>query len=80
VVQASIIIGASYIWTYTGTLEITARFLEESLGSQVIDCKFSEICGSIVLTIGPKSAPLLMGSSGRTQSAIQLSGYLVNIE
>jgi len=80
VTQASIKIGASYVWTDPGTLEITARFIEENLGSQVIDCKFSEINGSIVLTIGPKTAPLLMGSSGRTQSAIQLRGYLVNLE
>jgi hypothetical protein len=80
VAQASIKIGASYIWVDSGTLEITARFIEESLGSQVIDCKFSEISGSIVLTLGPKTAPLLMGSPGRAQSAIQLRGYLVNIE
>jgi hypothetical protein len=70
VAQASIKIGASYVWVDPGTLEITARFIEESLGSQVIDCKFSEISGSIVLTIGPNTAPILMSSPGRPQSAV----------
>jgi hypothetical protein len=80
VLQPSIKVGASFSWTDSSTLEITARFLEESLGSQVIVCKFSEIKGSMGVTIGPKSAPLQMGSPGRAQPAIQLRGVLVNIE
>ena len=76
----SIKVGTSYSWTDPGTLEITARFVEESLGTQVIVCKFSEINGSMGVTIGPKSAPLQMGSPGRAQPAIQLRGVLVNIE
>jgi len=80
VLQPSIKVGTSYSWTDPGTLEITARFVEESLGSQVIVCKFSEINGSMGVTIGPKSAPLQMGSPGRAQPAIQLRGVLVKIE
>ncbi len=78
--QASIKVGSSYSWTDSNTLEITARFVEESIGSQTIDCRFSEINGSVRLTIGPKTAPSLTGFPGRTQSAIQLRGVLVDIE
>jgi CubicO group peptidase (beta-lactamase class C family) len=80
VLQPSIKVGTSYSWTDSSTLEITARFVEESLGSQVIVCKFSEINGSMGVTIGPKSAPLQMGSPGRAQPVIQLRGVLVKIE
>lgn len=80
VLQPVIKVGTSYFWSEPGTLELTARFIEESLGSQVIVCKFSEINGSMGVTIGPKSAPLQMGSPGRAQTAIQLRGVLVNIE
>jgi hypothetical protein len=73
-------VGATYSWTDTATLEITARFVEESLGSQTIVCKFSDINGSIGVTIGPKSAPSLMGPPGRVQPAIQLRGVLVKLE
>lgn len=80
VLQPSIKVGTSYSWTDSSTLEITARFVEESLGSQVIVCKFSEINGSMGVTIGPKSAPLQIGPPGRVQPAIQLRGILVKIE
>jgi hypothetical protein len=80
VLQPVIKVGTSFFWSEPGTLEITARFIEESLGTQVIVCKFAEINGSMGVTIGPKSAPLQMGSPGRAQPAIQLRGVLVNIE
>jgi CubicO group peptidase (beta-lactamase class C family) len=80
VAQASIKVGASYSWTDSSTLELTARFVEESLGSQTIVCKFSEINGSLGVTIGPKPAPVLLGSPGRTQPAILLRGVLVDLE
>ena len=67
VLQPVIKVGTSYSWTDPGTLEITARFVEESLGTQAIVCRFSEINGSIGVTIGPKSAPGMMGSPGRAQ-------------
>lgn len=76
--QSSIKVGACYSWTDSGTLEITARFVEESLGSQTIVVKFSEADGFIVVTIGPKAGPSLIGFPGRGQSATQLRGALVN--
>ncbi len=78
--HSSVKVASSYSWTDPNTLEITARFVEESLGSQTIECKFSEINGSVVVTLGPKSGPALMGSPGRVQPSVQLRGVLVNIE
>jgi hypothetical protein len=80
VLQPTIKVGANYSWVDSSSLEITARFVEESLGAQIIVCKFSEINGSIRVTIGPRSEPFLLGYPGRVQSAIQLRGVLVNIE
>ena len=80
VLQPAVKVGASCSWTDSGTLEITARFVEESLGSQVIVCRFSEINGSMTVTIGPASAPFQMGSPGRAQPSIQLRGALVSLE
>lgn len=80
VLQPVIKVGTSYFWSEPGTLEITARFIEESLGAQAIVCRFSETNGSVGVTIGPKSAPGMMGSPGRAQpSAVQLRGTLVNL-
>jgi len=76
----SVKVASAYSWTDSGTLEITARFVEESLGSQTIECRFSEMNGSVTVTIGPKSAPALMGSPGRMQPVTPLRGVLVNIE
>lgn len=70
----------SYAWTDPNTLEITFRYVEESLGSQAIVCRFSEANGSIWVTIGPKAGPSLGGPQGRPQPAIQLRGNLVDIK
>ncbi len=70
----------SYSWTDANTLEITARYVEESLGSQAIVCRFSEMFGSTVVTIGPKAGPSMMGPPGRTQPAVQLRGTMVEIK
>lgn len=80
VLQPSVKVGSSYCWTDSKTLEITSRFVEESLGAQTIECRFSEINGSIGVTIGPKSAAPMVATAGRTQPAIQLRGVLVNLE
>ena len=80
VLQPSVKVGSSYCWTDSKSLEITSRFVEESLGAQTIECRFSEINGSIGVTIGPKSAPPMMASPGRVQPVVQLRGVLVNLE
>lgn len=81
VLQPVIKAGSVFSWTDSATLEITARFVEESLGAQTIVCRFSETYGSIAVTIGPKSTPGLIGSPGRVQpAAVQLRGILVSLE
>jgi len=80
VLQPVIKAGTSYLWSDPNTLEITARFIEESLGTQEIVCRFSVTAGSTGVTLGPKSAPGMMGSPGRAQPAMQLRGVLANIE
>ncbi len=78
--QASVKVAANYSWADSGTLEITARFVEESLGAQTIECKFSEINGSVGVTLGPKATPSPAGFPGRSQPAVLLRGMLVKVE
>ncbi len=78
--QTSVKVAAAYSWTDSGTLEITARFVEESLGPQTIECKFSEINGSVGVTLGPKTPPAGAGLPGRSQSAPLLRCVLVKVE
>ena len=81
VLQPVIKVGTSYFWSEPNTLEITARFIEESLGTQAIVCRFTETGGAVGVNIGPKSAPGMMGSPGRAQPpAVQLRGTLVNFD
>lgn len=60
---------AAYTWTDNNTLELTARFVEESLGSEAIILKFSEEGGSISVNMtrkgsrlpaGPQSSPVVL--------------------
>ena len=78
--QTSVKVAANYSWTDSGTLEITARFVEESLGPQTIECKFSEIKSSVGVTIGPKATSSPAGLTGRSQPAVLLRGMLVKVE
>ena len=80
VLKPTIKVAAGYSWTDSSTLEIAARFVEESLGEQIIVCRFFEINGSVGVTIGPKSQPFQMSSQGRAQTSIQLRGVMVDIE
>jgi CubicO group peptidase (beta-lactamase class C family) len=77
--RTSIKVGASYSWIDKGTLEITARFVEESLGSETIVCRFSETSNALRITIEPKSPAIQTGGPGIQSSAVQLRGVMVNI-
>jgi CubicO group peptidase (beta-lactamase class C family) len=77
---SSVKVGACYCWTDPGTLELTARYMEESLGPQTIECKFTEFNGTIRVTIGPKAAPSVSGALGRTQPVAPLRGVLVGLQ
>jgi CubicO group peptidase (beta-lactamase class C family) len=77
ILQQVIRSGASYSWTDKNTLELTARFMEESLGSEAIVCKFSELNGNISVSIESKGGGF-MGMPG--PPAIPLRGTLIKIE
>ena len=62
ILQPAIKVAASYLWTDTNTLELTARFIEESLGSETIVCKFSEVNGAVTVSITPKAIAGRMGA------------------
>jgi CubicO group peptidase (beta-lactamase class C family) len=78
ILQPIIKVGASYTWTDKNTLELTARFIEESLGSETIVCKFSEVNGTINVLIEQKGRMPMMGMPG--PAATPLRGTLVKIE
>lgn len=61
ILQPIIKVAASYSWTDKNTLELTARFIEESLGSETIVCIFSEVNGLVSISIAPKPATGRMG-------------------
>ena len=77
--QGTVKVGASYTWTDPNTLEITARYVEESLGSQTIECKFSKVNGTVGVTLGAKAAPVMTGAQGRTQVPTILRGVMVDL-
>jgi CubicO group peptidase (beta-lactamase class C family) len=77
ILQPVIKIAASYSWTDKNTLELTARFIEESLGSETIVCKFSEVDGSVNVLIEQKVGVPQLGMPG--PSATPLRGTLVKI-
>jgi CubicO group peptidase (beta-lactamase class C family) len=77
--QSSVIAAASYCWTDSSTLELTARFVEESLGAQTIACKFAEFNGAVRITIEQKTPPFQMRGPGGAPPRVQLRGTLVDI-
>ena len=75
--------GASYAWTNKGTLEITARFVEETLGSETIVCRITEAGNNVSITIEPKSAaaaPQAAARPGGAPAPNQLRGVMVDIK
>jgi Beta-lactamase len=78
IVQPLIKVAASYSWTDKNTLELTARFIEESLGSETIVCKFSEFNGALNVSIEQKPGGLVMGMPG--PPAAPLRGTLIKIK
>jgi CubicO group peptidase (beta-lactamase class C family) len=77
ILQPVIKVAASYSWTDKNTLELTARFIEESLGSETIVCKFSEVFGNINVSIEQKAGRTLMGILGPVPTPLR--GTLVKI-
>jgi len=80
VVQPIIKLGAMYSWTDEKTLEITGRFVEESLGAETIVCKFSGSKGDVRVSIEPKTPPTSSRSGFGPQQSVVLRGAMVKIE
>ncbi len=76
--QPVIRVATSYSWTDKYTLELTARFIEESLGSETIVCKFSEFSGNVNVSIEQKPGGLMMRMPG--SPATPLRGTLIKIK
>jgi CubicO group peptidase (beta-lactamase class C family) len=77
ILQPLINVAASYFWTDKNTLELTARFIEESLGSETIVCKFSEMSGTMNVSIEQKAGGPIMGMPG--PASIPLRGTIIKI-
>ncbi|MFZ0281411.1 MAG: hypothetical protein WAL29_07165, partial [Bacteroidales bacterium] len=77
ILQPIIKVATSYSWTDKNTLELTARFIEESLGSETIVCKFSEVFGNINVSIEQKTGRPMMGIPGPAPTPLR--GTLVKI-
>jgi hypothetical protein len=70
-------VAAQYAWTDEKTLEITGRFVEETLGSETIICKFSDQNNEVLLTIESKSPARSERGPGNQQPVV-LRGSMVN--
>ena len=77
VIQPVIKAATIYKWIDNNTLEITARFVEESLGSETIVCKFMEFGGSVSVTLEQK-AGFFMGRPARAMTPLR--GSLAKVE
>lgn len=76
--QPLIKVAASYSWTDKNTLELNARFLEESIGSETIVCKFFEMSGNLNVSIEPKATGPRPGIPGPPPAPLR--GTLVKID
>ena len=75
--QPVIRLAASYLWTDNSTLELTARFIEESLGAEGLICKFTEEGGVINVSLERKP-PRGAGLGPRAQSSpVVLKGKVI---
>jgi CubicO group peptidase (beta-lactamase class C family) len=75
--QPLIKVATEYSWTDNNTLEITSRFIEESLGSETVICRFREFNGNINVTIEQKPG-FFMGRPGPTITPLR--GTLAKVE
>jgi hypothetical protein len=71
-------VATSYSWADKNTLELTARYIEESLGSETIVCRFSEFNGIVNVSVEQKPGGSIMGMPG--PPAAPLRGALVKIK
>ena len=80
IVQPVIKLGARYSWTDVNTLEISGRFVEESLGSETLVCKFTGQNNEVQVSIEPKVPAASARASFRRQQPVILMGTMVKIK
>jgi hypothetical protein len=69
---------ACYTWTDDNTLDFTARFVEESLGSDGVIIKFSEEDGTISVNLTRKGARGPVPGQGMPSAPVVLTGKIIN--
>lgn len=74
ILQPVIRVAASCCWTDDKTLEITARFVEESIGSESVILRFEEKAGIISVTIERKSPGSGVTGGMGPQGSVPLKG------
>lgn len=67
-----------YTWTDNNTLDLTVRFVEESLGSEGVIIKFSEENGNINVNLTRKGARGPIPGQGMPSAPIMLTGKIIN--
>jgi hypothetical protein len=79
--QSAVKAGTMYNWTDPNTLEISARFIENELGSQTIVCAFSGFGDSFAVNIYPKEPSIgAVRPGGMVQSQAGLRGTMVELK
>ncbi len=78
ILPPAIKVAAQYAWTEERTLEITGRFVEETLGAETIVCKFSEQNNEVKIAIEPKNPARARSGLGNQQPVV-LRGTMVNL-
>lgn len=77
--QTSVPAAISYSWTDDSTLELTARFVEESLGAQTISFRFSDINGVVRITIEQSTPAIQLRGPAGAPPRVQIRGTMVDI-
>jgi CubicO group peptidase (beta-lactamase class C family) len=79
VLQTPVAAASGYSWADSTTLELTTRFVEESLGTQIVTYKFTEFNGTVRITIEEKAPSFMMRAPGGAPR-VQLRGTMVEIK
>jgi hypothetical protein len=69
---------ATYTWTDNNTMELTVRFVEESLGSEGVIIKFSEEGGGITVNLTRKGGRGPAMGPGAQPASTVLTGKILN--
>lgn len=78
--QSTVKVASMYSWTDPNTLEITARFVENDLGSQTVVCSFTGVGEAFGVTISPKVPSVSTRPGVVPQPQVRLRGTLIEIK